>query len=429
MRPTRRAVTVLTALLATVALAGSALAGIVLAWTLIAGTAQAMGPPHVDGNEAGEPGAEPPPASPQPYPIFNPTDEWPLTDMHASSLWMTTRGSGVIVAVLDTGINMDQPDLTGALRHYKANLSGSADGGSDESATSHGTAIAGIIAGRGSTTSPGRMAGLAPQAFVLDIRISVQASPVSAETVALGIRLAVKHHASIINISLPVEKPEKPSLALARAVADATRHQCLIVASAGSKGTPQALVGYPQVLIVAASDKNSKPVPSNPAVGPFSLLAPGADIFSAGEPSGQGSSHGGYVRDQNGSGYAAAYVSAAAALLLKAKPGLTAIQAGNDLRSTARPVPGSSSGELDPAKALELVNPTPTPPPTTPPTTPPHPRAGGGSGFGAADVFLFLLVVAAMTVFGTGFVFWRLQRQDALTAAAERHSGASWGRW
>ena len=95
--------------------------------------------------------------------------------LQANRLWRHGLGGGETVAVIDTGIDVQQPDLAGAVSLVRdltarpARLRCRPVG-----RFAHGTAIAGIIAARGSATSQAHMGGLAPQATLLDIRVAVE---------------------------------------------------------------------------------------------------------------------------------------------------------------------------------------------------------------------------------------------------------------
>jgi subtilisin family serine protease len=274
-------------------------------------------------------------------PRWNPGLEWPLARLQADALWRQTLGAGVTIAIVDTGIDTTRPDLIGAVIGTANLTKGPATDVSDDS---HGTAVAGLIAGRGRSL----MAGLAPQVSLIDIKVAAQPDKATPGEIAVGIRKAAELGAEIINVSIGTRYDDET---LRRAVAFAEQ-RCLIVASAGDTGTPQYPAGDPGVVSVAAIDAEGTPVPRpGPGSGtPVSLYAPGADLFSTAE---SGSADGGYMYDIDGSGYATAYVSAAAALLLAADTPLSPRQAGQLLVSTALPMVGTPGARaLYPVAAL-----------------------------------------------------------------------------
>lgn len=95
--------------------------------------------------------------------------EWPLDQQHfqADRVWAHSRGAGVIVAVLDTGVDAQHPDLIGQVLPGTGFMGEAGDTGqSDLSGDSHGTSIAAIIAGSGASNNGTGMIGLAPKARI-----------------------------------------------------------------------------------------------------------------------------------------------------------------------------------------------------------------------------------------------------------------------
>ena len=100
--------------------------------------------------------------------------EWALDAMHTQEVWQTTKGKGITVAVLDTGVEADHPDLTGNVLPGKDMVGFGAKPG-DRSWARHGTAMAGIIAGHGH--GPGDtdgVIGIAPEAKILPVRVILE---------------------------------------------------------------------------------------------------------------------------------------------------------------------------------------------------------------------------------------------------------------
>ena len=133
-------------------------------------------------------------------------EEWWLTSLHVTKAWLSSRGAGVTVAVLDTGVDATQPDLAGSVTTGKDYTnSGRTAGGPFWGG--HGTAVASLIAGHGHGPhhADGIM-GVAPLAKILSVRVTLEnkdpllANPtvVAAlpDAIARGINYAVRHGAS-----------------------------------------------------------------------------------------------------------------------------------------------------------------------------------------------------------------------------------------
>src|SRR5580693_2967271 len=138
--------------------------------------------------------------------------EWWLSSLHVTQAWLSTKGTGVTVAVLDTGVDPAQPDLAGSVitgRDYTG--SGRAAGGPFWGV--NGTAVASLIAGHGhGTRHADGIIGVAPEAKILSVRVTLEnndplltnATTVAALPMAIarGIRYAVRHGAQVIDLPL-----------------------------------------------------------------------------------------------------------------------------------------------------------------------------------------------------------------------------------
>ncbi|NVK80020.1 S8 family serine peptidase [Streptomyces morookaense] len=258
--------------------------------------------------------------------------EWPLDKRHlnADAIWHITEGRGVTVAVIDSGVQADHPDLAGQVVPGAGFLGDSHDRGqADVSGDSHGTAIAGIIAGTGAANGGSGMIGLAPKARILPVRVTVHAT-VEPTALAQGITYAADHHAQVINVSLGMPTPDP---VLRRAIDYAIGKDAVIVASAGNNGRngdptlyPAA---FPGVVDVTGINPAGRFWPVSESGPRTTLAAPATGIYST-------NNRGQYV-DAEGTSYAAAYVSAAAALVRSAAPHLTAGQTIRRLITTADP--------------------------------------------------------------------------------------------
>jgi len=290
-----------------------------------------------------------------------------LQSIGVPGAWTHTRGTGVTVAVLDTGVDASAADLAGSVTVGPDYTAGANPPGY-QPPHFHGTYICSIIAGHGS--GPGRatgMLGVAPQAHILSIRVILDdtepgfavynGNAAFDDAIANGINYAVAHGASVINMSLG---SSDASRSMREAIANAVAHGVVIVAAAGNDGTPGGgftRYSYPAaftgVISVAAvgpagnrasfSDRNSSVVVS----------APGIRVDGAG-PAGE------YFTG-DGTSPASAFVAGVAALIRSAYPHLTPVRVMQAIvtSTTRRPPggygPGVGFGEVNAAAALTVA--------------------------------------------------------------------------
>ncbi|KDN85192.1 putative M08 family peptidase [Kitasatospora cheerisanensis KCTC 2395] len=273
--------------------------------------------------------------------------QWANSYFDLKKVWSVSKGDGVIVAVIDSGVDASHPDLEGSvLPGYDQ----SGQGLNTKPTDFHGTNMASLIAGHGHGDGEG-VVGLAPGAKILPIY--KKSADGSSET-ANGIRWAVDHNAKVVNISLGGSKAPKSDPELTKAVAYAAQHDVLIVASSGNSGlgTVDSPANEPGVLAVGATDKNDASW-SKSDYGPEVLIsAPGVQIVSAGGP--PGSPY--YIAD--GTSGSTAYVAAAAALVRAKFPKLTAGQVANRLIKSASVPAGLKGGKVpDPHYGYGILSP------------------------------------------------------------------------
>ncbi|MGW0546787.1 type VII secretion-associated serine protease mycosin [Streptomyces altiplanensis] len=292
--------------------------------------------------------------------------QWALDAMRTDQAWRTTKGKGVTVAVLDTGVDGSHPDLEGRVLEGKDLIGFGARKG-DRAWARHGTAMAGIIAGHGN--GPGRadgVVGIAPEAKILPVRVILEgADPARKRSrstrghaLAEGIRWAADHGADVINLSLGDDsKSAHPEAAEDAAVQYALAKGAVVVASAGNSGEEGDHISYPAaypgVIAVAAVDSSGTHAPFSTRRWYATVSAPGVDVIIA-DPDRR-------YYEGWGTSAAAAFVSGAAALVRSAYPELTPAQVKKLLADTARDAPEGGRddargyGFVDPAAALEAA--------------------------------------------------------------------------
>ncbi|MGW3139396.1 type VII secretion-associated serine protease mycosin [Streptomyces sp. NPDC001139] len=267
--------------------------------------------------------------------------QWPLTVYGAARVWKTSQGAGVTVAVVDTGVDSSQPDLTGQVLAGK-DFTGSGDPHKDS--VGHGTAMASLIAGHGHgpDASSGVM-GLAPRAKILPVRVDIARNKGNSESWAAGVRYAVDQGASVINLSLD-DSSAYPGSKAADAIKYAQAHNAVVVAAAGNDaGTVNYPAALPGVVAVSAVDQNLAPW-SKSNTGNVTVAAPGVEVAQA-DPT----TKSGYAVADGTSG-STAYVSAIVALLRSKYPDLSAGQIINRLVKSASFL--SNTGKKAPDKEL-----------------------------------------------------------------------------
>jgi type VII secretion-associated serine protease mycosin len=286
--------------------------------------------------------------------------EYWLKDYSFSQAWNTTRGAGVKVAVIDTGVDGSVPDLAGAVVGGTDVSGVGASSGQkplgDAESANHGTWVASLLAGRGTGAGDGVL-GAAPEASILTVSVALGKAmgPVgSDEQIAKAVRWAVDNGASVINMSLTRNTLDWPP-SWDDAFQYAFSHDVVVVAAAGNRGSGTTEVGAPAtipgVLTVAGVDRQGKASFDASAQGiTIGVSAPSEQLVGA-------NPGGGYVQWAGTSG-AAPLVSGAVALVRAAHPELTAADVIERVVKTAKSAGGSvpspiyGFGLLDAAAAV-----------------------------------------------------------------------------
>ncbi|WP_424214619.1 type VII secretion-associated serine protease mycosin [Streptomyces sp. BI20] len=292
--------------------------------------------------------------------------QWGLRTLRAQEAWGITRGEGITVAVLDTGVDADHPDLAGNVLPGK-DLIGMGAGPGDRAWARHGTAMAGIVAGHGHGADRGEgVLGMAPGARILPVRVILEegdpgrakARESKGGALAEGIRWAADNGADVINLSLGDDSSSAHHEAAEdEAVAYALAKGVVVVASAGNSGTDGSPVSYPAaypgVIAVTAVDRDGARAPFSTRRWYADVSAPGVDVVIA-DPDRA-------YYEGWGTSAAAAFVSGAVALIRAAHPDLSPAQIERLLESTATDAPeggrddSRGHGLIDPVAALNAA--------------------------------------------------------------------------
>ncbi len=297
------------------------------------------------------------------------SQQWVLSMLNAEAAWQVSRGAGVTVAVIDSGVNPYVSDLNRSVV-TGPDFTGVHTSTASQNWGVHGTWMASLIAGHGHDGGFSGVIGVAPQARILSIRvIPDRADPhykryerepetFIQQSLARGIDYAVAHGARVISMSIGYSAP---SAAVRRALQAAYDHGVVVVASAGNSGGPSGSsrageapesfpANYPGVISVGA-------VKSSGAVAGFSsdnlsvqVAAPGVNVPAQGRD--------GQYWLVSGTSPACALVAGIAAIIKSKYPGLTPDLVAGAMTSTTtdRPARGYDSqvgfGIVDAAAAL-----------------------------------------------------------------------------
>ncbi|MFC4064669.1 S8 family peptidase [Actinoplanes subglobosus] len=282
--------------------------------------------------------------------------QWDLDKISTPDAWEQSTGADVVVAVIDTGVDGDHPDLAGnVLTGYDA--IDDTEGG-DSDGNGHGTHVAGTVAAVAGNGEG--IAGFAPDAKVLPVKVlDADGSGWSSDT-AEGIVWAVDNGAQVINMSLGASESTDAEEA---AVAYAIENGVTVVAAAGNEREEGSPVSYPAaydgVIAVAATDSDDEVAEYSNQGDYVDVAAPGSDILSTypADLTDDGSEY----AELSGTSMAAPHVAAVAALLKGYSPDLGPDDIQNALERSAVDLGADGFdedygwGRIDAAAAIEAV--------------------------------------------------------------------------
>jgi thermitase len=279
-------------------------------------------------------------------------------DVDAVEAWGVTKGLGIRVAVLDSGVASDNPDITPKVV-ARGNFSGASTG---EDNYGHGTHVSGTVAASEGNTIG--VAGVCPGCSILDGKVLNDSGVGSSSGLANGINWAVTNGAKVINMSLGV----RASRTLETAVNNAWTKGAVLVAAAGNGGNQTKIypAGYANVIAVAATDnKDAKASFSTYGASWVDIAAPGVNVYSTFP------NHKFYLGTQNnrsmgydvgnGTSMSAPIVAATAALAWSVNPGLGNKAIREKVQSSADQIPGTgtywANGRVNANKAVQPSQP------------------------------------------------------------------------
>ena len=271
---------------------------------------------------------------------------WPQQRFDYEQLWKLSQGKGVTVAVVDTGVDGNHPQLAGrVVGSFDVTKTTKSD------CIGHGTEVAGIIGAQDQRDQNRPFVGIAPKAKIVSVKFTNEAHAQGADpNLAKAIETAAGiKGVRVINVSATA--PDTPDLRAA--VREAQNRDILVVAAAGNvrdeqKGRelPAYPAGYDGVIGVASVDQSGQISDFSNVRTQIAVAAPGQAIPTTWPG-------GGYVAD-NGTSFAAPFVAGLAALIRSYRQKLTYEQVANRILATAEGTSGAGSGRgmINPYEAL-----------------------------------------------------------------------------
>ena len=306
--------------------------------------------------------------------------EWWLANLHVPQAWQSSRGAGVTVAVLSSGVLATHPDLSGSVT-TGPDFTGSGETSSTPSWGIEGTSAASIIAGHGDNVGDASgIVGVAPAARILSIRVVLDATdPLNASpaavrrlpaAIAAGIRYAAAHGAQVIALpldpaSLASDGAATGGLAAAAGGSAAERAAvnyalgkgAVLVAPAGDNGEdgnePTFPAAYSGVIALGAVDRHFVRAAFSARQSYVAVTAPGVNLTTASPPAG--------YRNMSTTDAASAVVAGIAALIRSQDPTLTSSQVREALVNGSVPRPpsattaGYGAGTVDALRAVQAA--------------------------------------------------------------------------
>ncbi len=253
------------------------------------------------------------------------SQQWALDKTSFEAAWSVTRGLGVKVAVIDSGVEVAHQELQGSVLPGKDYVDPAGDGRIDPNG--HGTHVAGVIAAH--VNNGVGIDGAAPGVHILPVRVLDADGGGVASKVAKGIIWSADHGARVINLSLGGGTSD----GLRQAIQYANSKRAVVIAAGGNNAqagnAPMYPAAYPEAIAVAAVDSNLAHFTFGNTGDYLDISAPGEYIVSL-----WGSSPTSYAA-ASGTSMATPYASAEAALIIAAGPKLSALDVKKVMQSTA----------------------------------------------------------------------------------------------
>ncbi|MHC3994487.1 S8 family peptidase [Thiomicrolovo sp. ZZH C-3] len=282
------------------------------------------------------------PVAPLPQPAQELT--WGVDRIEADLAWSETNGTMINVAVLDTGADLDHPDL---IDNIKGNFSAINPHKSAVDDNGHGTHVSGIIAAANNTIG---VIGAAPQINLYVVKVLGSDNTGNLSDILDGMQWCIDNHMQVVNMSFGATSTVQ---SLTDAVAAMHAAGIVQVAAAGNNGSSGGAMlypaRYPETIAVSSVDINGNLAASSSYGPEVDLAAPGVGIYST-------YLNAGYT-SMNGTSMATPHVSASAALVLSVFPALAPDEVKTRLKSSAEdlglPADEQGAGLVRPDLAIQ----------------------------------------------------------------------------
>jgi thermitase len=270
--------------------------------------------------------------------------EWHLNKVGATTAWDTTQGAGVIIAILDSGVDGTHPDLAPQMvpgYNFYDNNTNTAD------ANGHGTAVAGVAAA--ATNNALGVAGVAGQARIMPVRIADANAYAYYSTIAKGVTYAADNGARVVNCSYG---GVAGSATIQSAAQYLKNKGGLMFVSAGNNGIDENIAPTTTMIAVSATDQNDYRTGWSSYGNFVSMAAPGITYTT---------SRGGSYDNWQGTSFSSPLAAGVAALMMAAKPSLGSADIEKLMFSTAVDIGAAGRdiyygyGRVDAAAAVQAV--------------------------------------------------------------------------
>ena len=203
---------------------------------------------------------------------------WEITAFDLPKMWLKTQGEGVVIAVVDTGCDLEHPDLVDNLL---PGMNFVQPGTPPQDGLCHGTHVTGILVAENKDI---RILGICPKAKVIPVKVLDDSGNGDMQNVANGIRWAIEQKVDFISMSLgsPVKVQQ-----VRTAIQQAAEAGIVTFCAAGNAGQTKELyypANYPETISIGAVDKDMKRANFSCTGENLDFVAPGVDILSTVPP-------------------------------------------------------------------------------------------------------------------------------------------------